>query len=119
MNIALFSLGVIGLFLLMIPAIILAVLIVSMRTNYSGLSTLSLISGILGFCFVPLAGSIAAVVSGHMAVNHFRADPQPGNNQNLAQVGVILGWIGVGLDTMIVAGLILFFFVFSYNVPRF
>ncbi len=119
MNIALFTAGLIGLFLLMIPAIILAVLIVSMRTNYSGLSMLSLISGILGFCFVPVAGSIAAVVSGHMAMSHFRTDPQPGNNQNLAQVGVILGWIGVGLGILIIAGLILFFFVFSYNVPRF
>ncbi len=114
MNIALFGLGIIGLCLLMIPAIILAVLIVSMRTNHNGLSMLSLISGILGFCFLPVAGSIAAVVSGNMAMSHFRTDPQPGDNQNLAQVGVILGWIGIGLGTMAVAALI---FLFVVNTP--
>ena len=109
MNITLFGLGFFGLCLLLIPAIILVVLIVSMRTNYNGLSLLSLVSGILGFCFLPVAGSIAAVVSGRMALSHFQTDPQPGNNQNLAQVGVILGWIGIGLGIMAVAGLILFF----------
>ena len=109
MNITLFGLGLLGLCLLLIPAIILVVLIVSMRTNYNGLSMLSLIGGILGFCFLPLAGSIAAVVSGNMAMSHFRTDPQPSDNQNLAQVGVILGWIGIGLGIMIAAGLIFFF----------
>ncbi len=113
MVITLFGLGLLGLCLLLVPAIILVVLIVSLRANYNGLSMLSLISGVLGFCFLPLAGSVAAVVSGNMALSHFRLNPEPGNNQNLAQVGVILGWIGVGLGIMILLGLS-FFFVFNY-----
>ncbi len=108
MNITLFVLGLVGLGLFLIPVIILAVLIVSLRANYNGLSLLSLISGILGFCFLPLAGSIAAVVSGNMALSHYRLNPEPGANQNLAQVGMILGWIGVGLGIVAILGFILF-----------
>ncbi len=114
MNITLFGLGLFGLCLLLVPAIILIVLIVSLRANYNGLSMLSLISGILGFCFLPLAGSVAAVVSGNMALSHFRLNPEPSNNQNLAQVGVILGWIGIGLGIMILLGLSFFF---AFNFP--
>ncbi len=113
MNITLFGLGLFGLCLLLVPAIILIVLIVSLRANYNGLSMLSLISGILGFCFLPLVGSVGAVVSGNMALSHFHLNPETGNNQNLAQVGVILGWVGIGLGIMLLLG-ILFFFVFQF-----
>ncbi len=115
MNVALFVFGFLGLCLLLVPAAILIGLIVSMRTNYNGLSMLSLISGLLGFCFLPLAGSVAAVVSGNMALNYYHANPEPGNNHNLAQVGVILGWVGIGLGIVILLGVI-FFFVFQFPV---
>ncbi len=116
MNIALFALGLVGLALVLIPVIILAVLIVSLRTNHNGLSLLSLISGILGFCFLPLVGSVAAVVSGNMALSHFRISPAPGDNQNLAQVGVILGWIGIGLGLVALLGFIL---LIGVNIPTY
>ncbi len=111
---ALFLFGLLGLCLVLVPAIILVALIVSMRANYNGLSMLSLISGLLGFCFLPLAGSVAAVVSGNMALNYYHANPVPGNNHNLAQVGVILGWIGIGLGIVALLG---FIFFFAFNLP--
>ncbi len=114
MNVGLFVFGFLGLCLVLIPAIILVVLIVSLRVNYNGLSMLSLISGILGFCFLPLAGSVAAVVSGNMALNYYHANPEPGNNHNLAQVGVILGWAGIGLGIIALLG---FIFLFAFNLP--
>ncbi len=78
---------------------------------------LGLIHGVSGFCFLSLAGSVAAVVSGNMAPSHFHLNPEPGNNHNLAQVGVILGWIGIGLGIMILSGLIFFFlFTFPTNI---
>ncbi len=114
MNITLFGISLFGLCLVLVPAIVLVALVVSMRTNYNGLSMLSLIAGILGFCFLPLAGSVAAVVSGRMALNHFHLNPETGINQNLAQVGVILGWIGISLGIMALSGFILFF---VFNAP--
>src|SRR5512146_1656005 len=93
---------------LVIPAIILIVLIVTLRgKGNDGLAMLSLISGILGFFLMPIVGSIAAVVSGNIALQQYRELTQPvspNNNQGMARAGVILGWIGLGIWVVGVIG---------------
>lgn len=94
---------------LMIPAIILIVLIITLRgQNNDGLAILSLVTGILGFFILPIIGSIAAIISGNMALNQYQLLAQPPGNAGLARAGVILGWIGLGLWTIGVVGGLLF-----------
>jgi hypothetical protein len=92
------------------PAIILTVLIVTLRgKGNDSLAILSLISGILGFFLLPVVGSIAAIVSGNIALNQYKELTQPTNNEGLAHAGVILGWIGLGIWMTVVVGGILFY----------
>ena len=94
---------------LTIPAIILIVLIFTLRgQSNNGLAILSLVTGILGFFMLPIVGSIAAIVSGNMALNQFKMLTEPNGSEGLARAGVILGWIGLGLWLVGVAFVLLF-----------
>ncbi len=94
---------------LMVPAIILIVLIFTMRGQANnGLAILSLVTGILGFFMLPIVGSIAAIVSGNMALNQFKLLAQPNGSEGLARAGIILGWIGLGIWLVGVLGGLLF-----------
>jgi hypothetical protein len=61
------------------------------------MAIVSLISGILGLTFIPLLGSIVAVITGYMARNEIRASGGTVGGEGLATAGLILGWIGVAL----------------------
>lgn len=63
----------------------------------STLAMVSLISGILGFTFVPVIGTIVALVTGYMARNETRSIPPRASGDGLATAGIIMGWIQVGL----------------------
>lgn len=63
----------------------------------------ALVFGILGLTFLPVIGSIVALVFGYQSRNAARAEPDRYDDQ-LGQVGRILGWVGVALT---VAGLLL------------
>lgn len=63
----------------------------------STLATVSLISGILGFTFMPVLGSIVALVTGYMARNETRSIPPKASGDGMATAGIIMGWIGIGL----------------------
>ncbi len=102
---------------LVIPAIILIVLIITLRgKGNDSMAILSLISGILGFFPMPIVGSIAAIVSGNIALQQYRELTQPAipnNNAGMARAGVILGWIGLGIWVVGVLGVLLF--LLPYN----
>jgi hypothetical protein len=57
----------------------------------------SLVSAILGFTFVPVIGTIVALVTGYMARNETRSIPPRTSGDGLATAGIIMGWIQVGL----------------------
>jgi hypothetical protein len=99
-----------GGFWLLVPIIVLVILIVTMRGKADhSLSILSLISGILGLLPLPIVGSIAAIVSGNIALNQYKTSMEPtGSYVGMARAGVILGWIGLALWTVAVVGLVLF-----------
>ena len=70
----------------------------------SGLAIASLLLGIGGITFLPLLGSIVAIILGYMARNDIRRRPGEVEGDGLALAGIVLGWIAVGLAVL---GLIL------------
>jgi hypothetical protein len=71
----------------------------------SGLAIASLILGIGGLTFLPLLGSIVAVFLGYAARRDIRSRPGELGGGGVATVGLVLGWIGIGLAVL---GLIFF-----------
>jgi hypothetical protein len=63
----------------------------------STLAIVSLVSAILGFTFVPVIGTIVALVTGYMARSETRSIPPKASGDGLATAGIIMGWIQVGL----------------------
>lgn len=63
----------------------------------STLATVSLISGILGFTFVPVIGAIVALVTGYMARKETRSIPPSASGDGMATAGIIMGWVQLGL----------------------
>jgi hypothetical protein len=81
----------------------------------STLAIVSLISAILGFTFVPVLGTIGALITGYMARNETRSIPPRASGDGLATAGIIMGWIQVGL---VVIGICCFiaYFVFIVGI---
>lgn len=63
----------------------------------STLAIVSLVSAILGFTFVPIIGTIVAIVTGYMARSETRSIPPRASGDGLATAGIILGWVQAGL----------------------
>ena len=71
-----------------------------------GQAIASLVLGIVGLMMCPLIPSIIAVIIGKQAKDRLAADPSL-QGEELARVGVILGWIGIGLGSVgVVIGII-------------
>lgn len=75
----------------------------------STLAVVSLVAGILGWTMIPFLGSIAAIVTGHLARSELRREPDRLDGDGLALAGLILGWTMVILSVLAVAAFILFF----------
>jgi hypothetical protein len=63
----------------------------------SPLAVITLIAGILGITLFPLIGSVVAVVVGPMAKREIDESGGMLGGQNIAQIGIILGWVGLAL----------------------
>ena len=63
----------------------------------SSTAILSLVFGILGLTFLPVVGSVVALITGRMAKSEIEASAGALGGEGMAKAGVILGWIGVGL----------------------
>ncbi|MGH8081267.1 MAG: DUF4190 domain-containing protein [Lysobacter sp.] len=73
------------------------------------LALISLISGILGWTLLPFLGSVAAIITGHLARGQIRREPARYDGDGLALVGLILGWASVIMAVVMVIGFIVFF----------
>lgn len=75
----------------------------------SALAITSLVSGLLGWTFLPLVGSLVAIITGHMA----RAEIQRSNGQvdgdGLAIAGLVLGWLVIAVSVLTILAFIFFF----------
>lgn len=82
------------------------------RTHAPG-AVASLVAGIVGLTAVPLVASIVAIVLGQQSRKAARAEPHRYDDQ-LGQIGRILGWVGLALAA---AGIVLFLgFIFLFVV---
>lgn len=66
----------------------------------SGTAISALIFGIGGLTFLPFLGSIVAVILGPMARSDIRRRPDEVTGDGIALVGLVLGWIGIGLTVL-------------------
>ena len=63
----------------------------------STMAIVSLVMGILGFTFLPVIGSIVALITGYMAKKEINESSGMLAGVGMATTGIILGWIGIGL----------------------
>ncbi len=97
-----------------VPVALIALVVVWVAyrsTHPETLAVLALVLGILGLIFVlPLAGSIAAIWVGNLAVKRSQAAAVPltQSQDGLARAGILLGWIGIGLAGLAIIGALLF-----------
>ena len=75
----------------------------------STLAIISLVSGLLGWTLVPFLGSVAAIITGHMARAEIRREAETTEGDGLAIAGLVLGWGMVALTVLAVAMIFLFF----------
>lgn len=86
----------------------------------NGLAVTSMILGIAGLVLiwvvVPLLASIAAVITGHIALGQCKRNPQLGG-RGMAIAGLILGYIGVaGLILIVALSIISFLFFGAFSL---
>ena len=75
----------------------------------STLAIISLVSGLLGWTLVPWLGSIAAIITGHMARAEIRREPEAVEGDGMAVAGLVLGYSMVALSILAVVMIFLFF----------
>jgi len=74
----------------------------------SGAATAALILGICGFVVCPLICSIAAIFVARSAYKEIDSSGGRIGGRSMAQAGLILGWIGVGLCLLSIVAFVLF-----------
>ncbi len=64
------------------------------------LAIVSLIASIAGLSFVPLLGSIAGAIMGHISLRQVKTSGE--NGRGLALAGAIVGWVGTGMWVLLI-----------------
>jgi len=75
----------------------------------SALAIVSLVAGILGWTLLPWLGSLAAVITGHMARAEIRRSPETLDGDGLAVAGLVLGWAMIIISVLAILAFVLFF----------
>ncbi|HEU0151943.1 MAG TPA: DUF4190 domain-containing protein [Arenimonas sp.] len=75
----------------------------------SPLAIVSLVGGLLGWTLLPLLGSLAAVVFGHLARAEIARSAGGMDGDGLAIAGLVLGWTAILLTVLTVLAFVLFF----------
>ena len=58
----------------------------------------SLVSGIMGWTFLPFLGSIVAIITGHMAKSEIKRSAGMVGGNGMATAGLVLGYVAIGLS---------------------
>ncbi len=80
----------------------------------NSMAIVALVAGIAGWTFLPLLGSIAAVIIGPMAVSQIKQTGEEGTT--LAKVGLWLGWAAIILTALAVLAFVMFALFIGANV---
>ena len=75
----------------------------------STMAIISLIAGVLGWTLLPFVGSIAAIITGHMARGEIKRSNGQIGGDGLAIGGLVLGYVVVALTVLSIIAVILFF----------
>jgi len=75
----------------------------------SSMAVVSLIAGIASFIFLPVIGAIAAVITGGMAKKEIRQSGGRITGMGMANWGMILGWINIGIGLISICFAVLVF----------
>ena len=86
------------------------------KTN--NLAIVSLVFGIANFIVCPFIGSIVAIVTGHISSSQIKRSEGREGGKGLALAGTILGYVGLGLAIVGLAGAIVAFGVFGDDITR-
>jgi hypothetical protein len=73
----------------------------------NGTGTASLVLGILGLTFLPLVGSIIAIVLGNKGKR--AADEGRATNRSSSVAGIVMGWVGVGFGILTIVMVVILF----------
>ncbi|HNR01616.1 MAG TPA: DUF4190 domain-containing protein [Anaerolineaceae bacterium] len=80
----------------------------SLNPKDSSLALASLITGILGWTILPLLGSVAAIVTGHLGKKEVRESHGALAGEGMATAGLILGYIQIGFFVLgLIAAIVL------------
>jgi hypothetical protein len=66
----------------------------------SNMALVSLLLGVLGWVALPVIGSVLAVVFGHLALGEIDRSEGRLGGRGMAQVGLILGYVALGLGVL-------------------
>jgi len=78
----------------------------------SALSIVSLVSGLVGWTFIPVVGAIAAIITGHLAKKEIRDSGGALGGDGMALAGLILGYVQLGLILLALIVIIVAVFAF-------
>ncbi len=78
----------------------------------NGFAIASLALSISGFILLGIVGSILGVIFGHIAQNQIKRAVPPEEGRGLATAGLIIGYIGIGINVLLIAlGLLFLVFI--------
>jgi hypothetical protein len=80
----------------------------------SALAITSLVSGLVGWTFLPIIGAIVAIITGHLAKKEIRDSAGTISGDGMALAGLIMGYVQIGL---VLLGIICFITFFAAMMP--
>lgn len=81
----------------------------------SSLAIASLVTGILGWTLVPVLGSVAAIITGHLAKKEIRESQGTLSGNGMSTAGLIMGYIQLGSILVVAIVLIVLMLVAKNN----
>ena len=75
------------------------------QTN--SLAIVSLVAGIVSYFLLPLIGAVTAIITGGIAKRQIRESSGQMKGRGMANWGIILGWINIGLGLVIACIIVL------------
>jgi hypothetical protein len=83
-------------------------------TQTNGMAIASLVMGIAGWTVLPFLGSVLAIIFGYVARKEIRQRPDKFTGGGMAVVGLVLGWLMVGISVVALClGLVALFLFFG------
>ncbi len=75
----------------------------------SAMAITSLVTGLLGWTFMPWIGSLVAIVTGHLARSEIRREPEALDGDGFAVAGLVLGYTMLGISLLAMLAVLMFF----------